>query len=598
VATSADQVEPQAVTAEPEPSVEPVAAVVAAEPEPSVEPVAAVVAAEPEPSVEPVAAAVAAEPEPRVGAVARPAGLAHWRERLRSGNRRSVLVAARRAARDPEPAAVPSVSGKGGGEMATALRGKAASAMARWRWRRHADGGGTAGPGLADLPRLSPFTAELTGDILRLTPAVLLCVIGIALTYCVCVPIDGAPERLYWRRQSAFLAVGLGLYAVIGKVNNAPISRRMLMRILYAILCIGLPVLVLLLGRATGNGLRWLNLFGLLSIQPAEFAKIALIWVVAELVNPEDAMARVAVVRRHLLAVLAVAVPVALVFMERSMGNTALLCLSVGTVLATRWFSWPILLGLLLAGLVGLAPVGRAIVEIRNPTPGIDVARWQAREGRSEAEPIPIGLSVREVSSVVAPAGATGLLSHCPDRFACYLSQHGGWNARQALRCVRLGGVDGSGWRKGIITILGYLPRTVQHTDFIYCVLSESFGFLGGLLVLGLIAWLIVVILWNGVHSPHPAAWSFSVGFATLLFLQTLIHVGMALRLLPIIGIPLPFVSYGGSFLVTSFAALGLVARYSAAVPAEPRVVVQESPTPAADTETSQRLSSSAPIPA
>ncbi len=426
----------------------------------------------------------------------------------------------------------------------------------------------------------------------------LLCLIGIALTYGVCVPIEGAPERQYWRRQSAFLAVGLGLYAMIGKVVNVPISRRTTMRFLYALLCIGLPVLVLLLGRATGNGLRWLSLFGILSIQPAEFAKIALIWVVAELVNPEQAMGRVALVRRHLLAVLAVAVPVALVFMERSMGNTALLCLSVGAVLATRWFSWPILLGLLLAGVVGLAPVGRTIIEIRNPSPGIDVARWEAREGNAEPGSLPIGLSVREVSAVVAPAGATGLLSHCPDRFACYLSQCGGWNARQALRCVRLGGLGGSGWRNGIITILGYLPRTVQHTDFIYCVLSESFGFWGGLVVLGLIGWLIVVILWSGVHSPHPAAWSFSVGFATLLFLQTLIHVGMALRLLPIIGIPLPFVSYGGSFLVTSFAALGLVARYAAAAPARQTASVPEVAAGRAPKQTDGRLRPSDPIPA
>ena len=462
------------------------------------------------------------------------------------------------------PVSAPAVVAGRVGEVSTTLRGKAVSAMARWRQRRGPDGDVAVGPGRDGGPPVAPFTSELTRDILRLAPALLLCLIGIALTYGVCVPIDGAPERLYWRRQIFFLAVGLGLYALIGKLPSVPISRRTTQRVLYGVFCIVLPVLVLLLGRTTGNGMRWLSLFGLLSIQPAEFAKIVLIWVVAELVNPDQPLNRIGRVRRNLLALLAVAAPVGLVFLERSMGNTALLCLSVGTVLATRWFSWPILMGLFLAGVLGLIPVGQTIMEIRNPTPGINTARLEGRAGRPEPEPVPLGLTVREVSSVVAPAGATGLLSHCPDRFACYLSQAGGWNARQALRCVRLGGVEGSGYRHGSITILGYLPRTVQHTDFVYCVLSESFGFWGGLVVLGLIGWLIVVILWNGVHSRHPAAWSFSVGFATLLFLQTLIHVGMALRLLPIIGIPLPFVSYGGSFLVTSLAALGLVARYDA----------------------------------
>lgn len=444
------------------------------------------------------------------------------------------------------------------------MKGRAASAISRWRERRRqamtysSRGHGDDGDASAAAPSLS---AALFHDALRLLPALALCVIGIALTYGVCVPVEGAPERLYWRRQIAFLFLGLVAYAVIAK-GVFPVSRRTTMRVLYGVCCVALPVLVLVLGRATGNGTRWLAVAGLPSVQPAEFAKLVLLWTVAELVNPDQPLDRVARLRRHLLALVAVAVPAFLVFLERSMGNTALLCLSVGTVLATRWLSWPTLLGLLLAGVLALAPVGRTLRQIRAPEPGINVARLEARQGQSRPDGPPIGLTVREVKSSVAPSGAPGLLSHCPDRFACYLSQDGGWNARQALRCVRIGGVRGCGYRQGSITILGYLPRTVQHTDFIYCVLSESFGFRGALVVLGLMGWLIVAVLWTGVRSSHPAAWSFAVGFAVLLFLQTLVHVGMALRVLPIIGIPLPFVSYGGSFLVTSFAALGLVARY------------------------------------
>jgi rod shape determining protein RodA len=308
--------------------------------------------------------------------------------------------------------------------------------------------------------------------------------------------------------------------------------------------------------------MRWLPLGGGLSVQPAEFAKVALIWVVAELVNPLEALDRVGRLRRHLAAVVAVAVPAVLVYLERSMGNTALLCIAVGTVLFLRWFSWPTVLGAMVVAGLSLGLVGTELSAIRSPEPGINLARYEAIEGRTTPERIPIGLTPREVSTAIAPAGATGLFSHCPDRIACYLSQSGGWNARQALRCIRLGGTGGSGYRAGSITILGFLPRTVQHTDFIYCVLSESFGFWGGLAVLGLIAWLLVVILWQGLHSRNPAAWSFSVGFATLILLQTMTHVGMALRLVPIVGIPLPFVSYGGSFLLASFVALGLVARY------------------------------------
>jgi len=572
ISVSPDEYAPPATSAEP-PSASIGAAVpegipetVPAASEPSPAAAAAPVPAVPSPQAQPDLALPPTEPPP-TGPRRRP--LHPWRRRLEQ-HRLSTP-----AEESTPPAAAASATGGGPGSspdepapqrFTTTLKGHAVSAIARWRERRRQGAGGGPADGLGTTPGADTppsLFAELRHDALRLIPAVGLCVIGIALTYGVCVPVDGAPERLYWRRQIAFLACGLMTYAVIAK-GVFPVSRRTTMRILYALCCIGLPLLVLLLGRATGNGTRWLAVAGMPAVQPAEFAKLILIWVVAELINPDQPLNRVARLRRHLLALGAVALPAFLVFLERSMGNTALLCLSVGAVLATRWLSWQTLMGLVLAGVLALAPLGRTLQQIRSPKPGINVAWLEARQGRSDPDGPPIGLSVREVKSSVAPAGAPGLLSHCPDRFACYLSQNGGWNARQALRCVRIGGVDGCGYREGSITILGYLPRTVQHTDFIYCVLSESFGFWGALVVLGLIGWLLIAILWTGVHSPHPAAWSFAVGFATLIFLQTLIHVGMALRVLPIIGIPLPFVSYGGSFLVTSFAALGLVARYDA----------------------------------
>lgn len=446
---------------------------------------------------------------------------------------------------------VPAAPGRSGGF------GRAVSAIARWQQRRRGVAVGAEGTAAA----VQSLARELAHDAVRLVPALALCGIGIALTYGVCVPVEGAPERLYWRRQIAFLFLGLMAYAVIAKGYAGFLSRRVVLWAVYLVFCIGLPALVLFAGQKTGNGLRWLPLGLGFSVQPAEFAKVALVWVVAELVNPGPGAGRVARVRGHLAAAAAVVAPAVLVYLERSMGNTALLCAAVGTVLALRWVPTPVLALCGSAAVLGLVPLALEVAAIRHPTPRVNLARYEAREGR-RPESLPIGLTPREVGSAIAPAGAAGLLSHCPDRFACYLSYGGGWNARQALRCVRVGAMEGTGYRAGNITTLGFLPRTVQHTDFIYCVLSESFGFRGAMVVLGLIAWLIMVILWQGARSASPAGWSFSAGFATLLFLQTFIHVGMALRLVPIIGIPLPFVSYGGTFLLTSFAALGLVARY------------------------------------
>ncbi|MBN2451899.1 MAG: FtsW/RodA/SpoVE family cell cycle protein [Lentisphaeria bacterium] len=403
------------------------------------------------------------------------------------------------------------------------------------------------------------------GDLMRLLPPLLLCLIGILLTYGVCVPLAGAPERLYWRRQVFFVILGLGVYFVVAR---ASLPRRwsagMSAAACYGVFCGLLLVLVLLVGRSTGNGRRWLSVFGLTTVQPAEFAKIAGLWALAELVNSTSGLRPAEALRRHLLACVAVAVPAALIVLERSLGNAFLFCAAAGVLLVSRWLSWQTLLAGVLIAVPLLLPLGVTVHRLRHPP--LAVQAEHLAEGRAgiEARERACGLSQREVGSVLAPGGSEGLFSHCPARFSCYLSREGGWNAEQASRCIQIGGYTGCGYRRGRVTILGYLPRTVQHTDFAYCVLSESLGLAGGMAALALVATILGTILWNGLRSASPAAWSFATALAVLVFLHTAIHVGMGLRLVPIIGVPFPFLSYGGSVTVSMFAGLGLLARYSA----------------------------------
>jgi rod shape determining protein RodA len=132
------------------------------------------------------------------------------------------------------------------------------------------------------------------------------------------------------------------------------------------------------------------------------------------------------------------------------------------------------------------------------------------------------------------------------------------FNIDQAEISIGSGGWTGKGYLEGTQSQLGFLRA--QHTDFIFSVLTEELGLLGGsLVVLGLMAVILLRILRAANLSPDPAGKLICVGIAAILFFQTAVNVGMNVRVLPVTGLTLPFVSYGGSSLITLFLAIGVV---------------------------------------
>jgi rod shape determining protein RodA len=133
------------------------------------------------------------------------------------------------------------------------------------------------------------------------------------------------------------------------------------------------------------------------------------------------------------------------------------------------------------------------------------------------------------------------------------------WNLRQSLISVGSGGFAGKGWAAGTQARLGYLPRAVAHNDFIFSVIAEEKGFLGSISVLGLFG----VVLWNGIRIAGLARDRFgtllAIGVTVLLAVHVFVNIAMTLGLVPITGIPLPFISYGGSFVLSCCVLQGLV---------------------------------------
>jgi len=124
---------------------------------------------------------------------------------------------------------------------------------------------------------------------------------------------------------------------------------------------------------------------------------------------------------------------------------------------------------------------------------------------------------------------------------------------------VGSGGLWGKGWRQGTQNALGYLPRGVAHNDFIFSVIAEESGFVGSVLVLGLYS----VVFFSGLKIASKARDALgkllAVGVVSLLFCHVFINIGMNIRLMPVTGLPLPLLSYGGTFVLCTLLALGLL---------------------------------------
>jgi rod shape determining protein RodA len=134
-----------------------------------------------------------------------------------------------------------------------------------------------------------------------------------------------------------------------------------------------------------------------------------------------------------------------------------------------------------------------------------------------------------------------------------------GWNQRQSLISVGSGGLTGKGWTEGTQARLGYLPRSVAHNDFIFSVLAEEKGFLGSITVLSLFG----VVLFNGIRIAGLArdrlGTLLAIGVTVLFTVHVFVNIAMTIGLVPITGIPLPFISYGGSFVLSCCLLQGLV---------------------------------------
>ncbi len=138
--------------------------------------------------------------------------------------------------------------------------------------------------------------------------------------------------------------------------------------------------------------------------------------------------------------------------------------------------------------------------------------------------------------------------------------QGDGWNINQSLIAIGSGGFYGKGFKApNTQNELGFLPATIVHNDFIFSVMGEQHGFLGGVILIGVLALLFLASLYVAMEADDDLGRLLAVGVVLLLFTHTFMNIGMTISVTPITGLPLPFISYGGSFLMITLFSMGLL---------------------------------------
>ena len=345
---------------------------------------------------------------------------------------------------------------------------------------------------------------------------VVLTIVGLVLLHSISATTPG--EAAFWlvrvMKQGATAGFGLLFVALIAAFDYRFFK-------VYAgfIYVAALAALVLVkipgIGATDPSGVaqRWFAIAGL-QITPSEITKVCAIVMLAAILSeiraPEPALG-------DLVRVLAVAaVPLVLVFIQPDIGTSIVLAAIVVGML--------IVAGTRLKHLLVLTAVGLVLIGLAFQLGVIQDFQRQR-------------------------------LTAFLDR--ANVSEDARYNLDQSLIAVGSGGLFGRGYLKGTQTNLDYVPR--QHTDFIFTVAGEEFGFVGSMFVLLLYA----LILWRAIRiatlSKDPFGTLVAAGIASMFAIQMFVNIGMVIGIMPITGIPLPFLSYGGSSILVSFAAIGML---------------------------------------
>jgi rod shape determining protein RodA len=320
------------------------------------------------------------------------------------------------------------------------------------------------------------------------------------------------PTTLYVSRQLLALVIG-----IVGMVIMAVIDYRHVRTYAPVVYGIALVLLVLVLtplGTEINGSQRWIVIGGF-QLQPSELAKVAVLVAVAALLHEAKGEPGLGVMA---IALALTVVPMGLVFRQPDLGTSIVFIWTTAVLFLVGGVKARYLIGLVAAGIAGI------VVAFQTQL----IQDYQLRR-----------------LTAFLDAGDTSA------------AQTAAFQTRQSLIAIGSGQFAGKGLFEGTQTALSYVPE--NHTDFVFTVIGEEFGFLGASLVLGL----FLLLVWRSLRIAILAKDLFGTllasGIVAILVLQVFVNVGMTVGIMPVTGLPLPFVSYGGTSLIVWFAMIGLL---------------------------------------
>jgi rod shape determining protein RodA len=386
-------------------------------------------------------------------------------------------------------------------------------------------------------------------DIPMVVITVALVVIGLFAIYSATYDA-GASEISY--RQLLYAAAGLVMMVTIAFLPPRALHFASYPAYFLSVL---LLVSVLLLGKTVSGSTSWFNL-GAFRLQPSEFTKITTVMALATYLSRSD-------VSLHSLKDLAITagiilLPVALIMMQPDTGTAMIyLCMALPVLYWAGASAFTLL--------AVVAPLIGALTALFGTTPflialiTLGILIWLTKEHRIVAAvvfsaTVLVGISVQSIYS--------GLKPYQQKRIDSFLDPNAdplgaGYNVLQSKVAIGSGGFLGKGYLKGTQTQLNFIPE--QWTDFIFCVPGEEFGFVGAVVVLTLLFLMLARGVWLASAVKNRYGSVLALGLTAVFAAHIMINVGMALGLLPVVGVPLPFLSYGGSALMTNMTMVGLL---------------------------------------
>jgi len=344
--------------------------------------------------------------------------------------------------------------------------------------------------------------------------AVFLSLLGVMTIYSATRPVLDAEQQAFFLKQLYWLGISLACFFLVVSIDY-----RWFIKYAYAAFVVGviLLILVFITGKKGMGAQRWIPL-GFFSFQPSEFFKIFFVMAISEYLSDMEQNKILNFKELAKISLIFFLIPSVLILKQPDLGTFMILFFIFISMLVIRGIKRKIIAVALIIGIISLPFVGNIL--------------WN-------------GLKTYQRQRLIAFIDP----SIDPQGF--------GYHIKQSKVAVGSGGFIGKGYLRGTQGPLRFLPE--KHTDFIFAVFAEEWGFAGCIILFVLYLFIILRGFDTAIKARDPAGSFLAIGITFMLFFYFVINTGMTLGIVPVVGVPLPFMSYGGTALLSNFLAMGIL---------------------------------------